>query len=286
MPTIYDLKPHFQVLLRPVSNHLATNGFTPNQITMAAMVLSIAAGLLIVLTAGNAWPILLVPAVLLIRMALNAIDGMLAREHAMQTFLGAVLNELGDVLSDAALYLPFALIPGINAVFPAFRRNPARGSDDDGLQHQPYGLTIGAAAFSGFGHGRFRVAALSGFLTQSNDVAQFLWGKALGRRKIVPNVSPNKTLEGFLGGVATTTFIAVLLSGLLTPLCRPLALLAGILISMAGFVGDVTMSAIKRDIGVKDSGTLLPGHGGILDRIDSLTYSAPLFFHFTHYLYY
>jgi len=115
MPTIYDLKPRFQVLLRPVSNHLAKNGFTPNQITMAAMVLSIAAGLLIVLAAGHAWPFLLVPVVLLVRMALNAIDGMLAREHAMQTPLGAVLNELGDVLSDAALYLPFALVPGINA---------------------------------------------------------------------------------------------------------------------------------------------------------------------------
>lgn len=124
------------------------------------------------------------------------------------------------------------------------------------------------------------------FLTQSNDVSQFLWGKSFGKRKIVPSVSPNKTLEGFIGGVGTTTVFAVLLSGLLTPFSFPIAIVAGILISTAGFVGDVTISAIKRDIGIKDSGNLLPGHGGILDRIDSLTYTAPLFFHFTYYLYY
>ena len=123
------------------------------------------------------------------------------------------------------------------------------------------------------------------FLTQSNDVAQFLWGKSMGRRKIVPNVSPNKTWEGFLGGAGTTTLLAVMLSGLLTPLSIPLAFVAGLLISTAGFVGDVVISAIKRDIGVKDSGSLLPGHGGIIDRIDSLTYTAPLFFHFVYYLY-
>jgi phosphatidate cytidylyltransferase len=124
------------------------------------------------------------------------------------------------------------------------------------------------------------------FLTQSNDVSQFLWGKSLGKRKIVPSVSPNKTLEGFLGGVGTTTIFAVLLSGLLTPFSIPMAIAAGVLISTAGFVGDVTISAVKRDIGVKDSGNLLPGHGGILDRIDSLTFTAPLFFHFTYYFYY
>lgn len=124
------------------------------------------------------------------------------------------------------------------------------------------------------------------FLTQFNDVAQYLWGKALGRHKIVPNVSPNKTWEGFFGGVATTTVLAVLLAGLLTPLSLPAAFLGGCLISAAGFAGDVTISALKRDIGIKDSSNLLPGHGGIMDRIDSLTYTAPLFFHFVHYLYY
>jgi phosphatidate cytidylyltransferase len=124
------------------------------------------------------------------------------------------------------------------------------------------------------------------FLTQFNDVAQYLWGKTLGRHKIIPKVSPNKTWEGFLGAVATTTLLSLLLSGWLTPMSWRVAIAAGLLISIAGFVGDVTISALKRDIGLKDSGSMLPGHGGILDRIDSLTYTAPLFFHFIYYLYY
>ncbi len=124
------------------------------------------------------------------------------------------------------------------------------------------------------------------FLTEINDVAQYVWGKILGRRKIIPKVSPNKTWEGFLGGVATTSLLAMLLSSWLTPLTFTVGVLAGVLISVAGFIGDVTISALKRDIGLKDSGGMLPGHGGILDRIDSLTYTAPLFFHFIYYLYY
>ncbi len=114
MPTIYDLKPRFQALLRPVVGRLANRGITANQVTLAALALSLATGLLTTLGANHRhWPLLLVPAVLFIRMALNAIDGMLAREHAMQSPEGAILNELGDVISDAALYLPFALIPGV-----------------------------------------------------------------------------------------------------------------------------------------------------------------------------
>ncbi len=124
------------------------------------------------------------------------------------------------------------------------------------------------------------------FLTQINDVAQYVWGKLLGRHKVVPRISPNKTWEGCDGGVATTTVLAVLLAPLLTPFSWPMAIAAGLIIGFGGFVGDVTISALKRDIGVKDSGSLLPGHGGILDRVDSLTYTAPLFFHFVHYFYY
>ena len=124
------------------------------------------------------------------------------------------------------------------------------------------------------------------FLTQFNDISQYIWGKLFGKHKIIPKVSPNKTWQGFIGGVATTTALSVLLSSWLTPLSLELAIVAGLLISIAGFIGDVTISALKRDIGVKDSGSLLPGHGGILDRIDSLTYTAPLFFHFIYYVYY
>lgn len=124
------------------------------------------------------------------------------------------------------------------------------------------------------------------FLTEINDVAQYIWGKSFGKRKIVPKVSPNKTVVGFLGGVLTSTVLAMVLAPFLTPLTRDEALGAGFIIGLAGFVGDVTISAVKRDLGVKDSGSLLPGHGGILDRLDSLTYTAPLFFHYVYYLHY
>jgi phosphatidate cytidylyltransferase len=121
-------------------------------------------------------------------------------------------------------------------------------------------------------------------LTEFNDVAQYIWGRTLGRHKVIPKVSPNKTVEGFLGGVATTLLLAWLLAPRLTPLTPGEALLAGVIIGVGGFVGDVVISALKRDLGIKDSGALLPGHGGVLDRIDSLLYTAPLFFHFVWYL--
>ena len=123
-------------------------------------------------------------------------------------------------------------------------------------------------------------------LTQFNDVAQFIWGKSLGRRKIAPNVSPGKTVEGFLGGAATTVVLAWLIGPRLTLMDAKWSLLAGLLIGIAGFLGDLSISAIKRDLGVKDSGSILPGHGGILDRADSLTYTAPLFFHYVYHLYF
>ena len=116
MASIYDIKPRFQALLRPLCQTLAAAGVTANQVTVAAMLLSFAAGSAIVWQPDSSWPLLAIPAVLFVRMALNAIDGMLAREHNMQSALGAVLNEIGDVLSDAALYLPLALVSGVNAV--------------------------------------------------------------------------------------------------------------------------------------------------------------------------
>ncbi len=116
MASIYDLKPAFQNLLRPICRALAGAGVTANQVTLAALLLSFAAGAAIFAWPGRRWPLLLVPLVLFARMALNAIDGMLAREHDMQTRLGAMLNELGDVLSDTALYLPLAVVPGVPAV--------------------------------------------------------------------------------------------------------------------------------------------------------------------------
>ncbi len=123
-------------------------------------------------------------------------------------------------------------------------------------------------------------------LTEGNDVAQYVWGKSLGQRKIIPKVSPNKTWEGFLGGVATTLLLGLVLSAVLTPLSLSEGALAGFLIGISGFIGDVCVSAVKRDLRIKDTGTLIPGHGGILDRLDSLTYTAPLFFHYVYYLRY
>lgn len=123
-------------------------------------------------------------------------------------------------------------------------------------------------------------------LNQGNDVAQYVWGKMLGKRKIVPSVSPKKTWEGFIGGMLTTACVAVALAPLLTPFSLPVAAFVGIAIAATGFIGDVTFSALKRDMGIKDTGSLLPGHGGILDRIDSLSLTAPLFFHFVRYFYY
>ena len=120
-------------------------------------------------------------------------------------------------------------------------------------------------------------------LTQFNDVAQFTWGKLLGRRKITPRVSPKKTWEGFLGGLFSTALASAFAGPFLTPLSIGYAALAGAIIAVAGFLGDVTISAFKRDLGVKDSGGLIPGHGGILDRVDSLTYAAPVFYHAMHF---
>lgn len=136
-------------------------------------------------------------------------------------------------------------------------------------------------------------------LTEMNDIAQALWGRQFGRHKITPSVSPNKTWEGFLLGALTTVVLACLLAPVLTPFAdQPFeirgtvwempyvpALIAGIFIAVGGFFGDITLSAAKRDAGVKDTGTLLPGQGGVLDRIDSLTFTAPLFFYYTYTLY-
>ncbi len=123
-------------------------------------------------------------------------------------------------------------------------------------------------------------------LTQFNDVAQFTWGKLLGRHKVTPSVSPKKTWEGLIGGIATTTLVAALIGPYLTPMDWQWSALAGLVIGIAGFLGDITMSAMKRDLGVKDASGLIPGHGGILDRVDSLTYAAPILTHFFRYFFF
>jgi phosphatidate cytidylyltransferase len=122
-------------------------------------------------------------------------------------------------------------------------------------------------------------------ITALNDIFQYFWGKALGRRKVAPTVSPGKTYAGLIGGVLTTVAVATWSGPQITLLDPPRALLAGIIIAVAGFAGDLCISALKRDLNIKDFGATLPGHGGVLDRVDSLVFTAPLFFHFVYYCY-
>ncbi len=115
MASIYDIKPAFQALLRPLTRRLAAAGVTANQVTILAALPSAGVGGCVAWQAQARWPLALVPGFLFVRMALNAIDGMLAREHGQKSRLGAVLNEIGDVAADTALYLPLALVPGFSA---------------------------------------------------------------------------------------------------------------------------------------------------------------------------
>jgi CDP-diacylglycerol--glycerol-3-phosphate 3-phosphatidyltransferase len=122
MATVYDLKPRFQALLRPLCFRLAEGGVTANQVTLLACLLSLGHGLMLFLFPDWSLWLLLLPVTLFLRMALNALDGMLAREHHQASRLGGLLNELTDVISDLALYLPFALmadVPPVAAVLAA-----------------------------------------------------------------------------------------------------------------------------------------------------------------------
>ncbi|MFZ4930336.1 phosphatidate cytidylyltransferase [Chryseobacterium sp. Mn2064] len=115
-------------------------------------------------------------------------------------------------------------------------------------------------------------------VTELNDVFQYLMGKFFGKRKIVPQISPNKTMEGFIGGVFLTVIVSNVLGFFLLKTDILTNCILGITLGIFGFFGDLFMSYIKRKTNVKDTGNLLPGHGGLLDRMDSLIFNAPLFF--------
>lgn len=119
-------------------------------------------------------------------------------------------------------------------------------------------------------------------VVQSSDVLQYLWGKVIGRHKLAPRISPSKTIEGLIGGIASACAIGTYFAWL-TPFTRIEAFGISLLVATLGFFGGLVLSAVKRDRGVKDWGILIPGHGGILDRIDSLLFAAPIYFHFIRY---
>lgn len=149
-----------------------------------------------------------------------------------------------------------------------------------GLSHLGYLLTVPAYGATGV-NGRTLLLYLV-FVVEMSDVLQYVWGKTLGKHKIIPAVSPNKTWEGFLGGIASATALSLLIR-FLTPFSVAETILVGLIITVAGFCGGAVMSAVKRDFGVKDFGASIPGHGGMLDRVDSLCYAAPIFFHYVRY---
>ena len=147
------------------------------------------------------------------------------------------------------------------------------------VSHVPALLTLPIPGFEG------RNLLLIAFLVivvQSSDVMQYVWGKLVGRRKIAPQLSPSKTWEGFVGGVASATLIGLALYWI-TPFKPWQAAAMALVINLMGFFGGLVMSAIKRDRGVKDWGRMIEGHGGMLDRLDSVIFAAPIFFHLIRY---
>jgi phosphatidate cytidylyltransferase len=147
------------------------------------------------------------------------------------------------------------------------------------ISHVPALLTLPIPGYEG------RHVLLIAFLVlvvQSSDVLQYVWGKLFGRHKIAPLLSPSKTVEGFIGGVASASLIGAALWWM-TPFTPWQAGIIALVINLMGFFGGLVMSAIKRDRGVKDWGTMIEGHGGMLDRLDSVIFAAPIFFHVTRY---
>jgi phosphatidate cytidylyltransferase len=152
-----------------------------------------------------------------------------------------------------------------------------------GLSHMAYLISL--PEIDGFSAGGKGLLLFLIFITQINDVMQFIWGKLIGKHKILPKISPNKTWGGFIGGLISSVFIGYLMS-FLTPLNHWQVIVVSFFIAGVGFVGDVVVSAIKRDMGVKDMGQAIPGHGGVLDRIDSLALTTPIFFHLVYFFAY
>ena len=149
------------------------------------------------------------------------------------------------------------------------------------VSHVPALLTLKVKGYEGQ---NAKLLLFFVLVVQISDVLQYVWGKTFGRHAIVPTISPNKTVEGFWGGVLSATAIGTALWWA-TPFKWWEAGLFSFLLTLMGFFGGLVMSAIKRDRGVKDYGTMIEGHGGVMDRIDSLCFAAPVFFHLVRYCY-
>jgi phosphatidate cytidylyltransferase len=147
------------------------------------------------------------------------------------------------------------------------------------LSHVP---VLSALAIPGYEGRNILLIAFLILVVQSSDVMQYVWGKLLGRHKIAPSLSPSKTIEGLLGGVGSATLIGALLWRF-TPFSLMQAAMISFIITFMGFLGGLVMSAIKRDRGVKDWGYIIKGHGGVLDRLDSIVFAAPIYFHIIRY---
>jgi phosphatidate cytidylyltransferase len=136
----------------------------------------------------------------------------------------------------------------------------------------------------GYEHQNAKLMLFLVLVVQLSDVLQYIWGKALGNRRIAPSISPNKTWAGFAGGTVCATALGASIWWA-TPFGPLQAALMAFVVTIMGFAGDLIMSAIKRDRGIKDYGSLIQGHGGVLDRIDSLCFAAPVFFHLTRFFF-
>ncbi len=147
------------------------------------------------------------------------------------------------------------------------------------LSHVPALMSL---SIPGYENRNLLLIAFLVIVVQGSDVLQYVWGKLLGRHKVAPSLSPSKTWEGLIGGVASATALGAALHGI-TPFTPVEAALVALVICLMGFFGGLVMSAIKRDRGVKDWGHMIEGHGGILDRLDSVVFAAPIFFHIVRY---
>ena len=147
------------------------------------------------------------------------------------------------------------------------------------LSHVPALLSLTIPGYEGR---NLLLVAFLVLVVQSSDVLQYVWGRLLGRHKIAPALSPSKTVEGFVGGVASASLLGAFLWWI-TPFSPWQAGAVALVITLTGFFGGLVMSAIKRDRGVKDWGWMIEGHGGVLDRLDSVVFAAPVFFHVTRY---